>query len=129
MVQPARLQSYKKGHWAESLAKFYFLIKGYKVLVRRYKTPVGEIDLILQKDKALIFVEVKLRRSIDEALESISHKNKKRVEKAALHFIAHNTKYQGFGYQFDVFAVIMRGRFVPNGFRHLDNAWEGSMLL
>lgn len=49
------------GMKGESLAATYLLEKGYKLIARNYRAGRGEIDLIVQKDGILIFVEVKLR--------------------------------------------------------------------
>ena len=58
-MKSAKLKAYEQGHAAESIAAFYLMLRGYRILKRRYKTPVGEIDIIAKKDSALHFVEVK----------------------------------------------------------------------
>jgi putative endonuclease len=42
-------------------------LKGYAVVARRYKTPVGEIDLVALKGKRLAFIEVKRRKTKEDA--------------------------------------------------------------
>ena len=47
------------------------LAKGFRPIARRYKTPLGEIDLIVKRGRTIAFVEVKARASRDDALESV----------------------------------------------------------
>ena len=49
------------GRWGENLAADFLIQKGYLVLERNFRTPYGEIDLIVQKENLLVFVEVKTR--------------------------------------------------------------------
>jgi len=113
-----RRRIWASGLRAEYIAAIYLWLKGYRIIARRFKTPVGEVDLIVLKGSALVFVEVKLRKTFGDALESINAKSRRRITKAAQYFIMHNPQYAEFGMRFDVIAL---GR----GFslRHLDNAW------
>jgi len=52
------------GKWGESLAADYLVEKGYTLVVTNFRTPDGEIDLVVQKDGELVFVEVKTRRNV-----------------------------------------------------------------
>ncbi len=115
-----RLKSYKHGHMAEQLAALYLLLKGYKILKRRYKTPVGEIDLVARKRNILVLVEVKLRKDPTAALESITLKNQSRVMQAAQYFISAHPSCAHMDIRFD--AIVMGWPFY---WRHLDNAWQG----
>ena len=71
-----KITAYQKGHWAEILAAAYLWLKGYKILTRRYKSPVGEIDLIAQKGRTLAAVEIKARDEISTALEAVNAKTR-----------------------------------------------------
>ena len=101
---------------AERLAGLWLQVKGYKILERRYKTPVGEIDLIIQKNNLIAFVEVKARETKRQALESLTPKMRQRIERAASYYIAHN-KCDGFDMRFDLVTVVP-----PFFIQHLDNA-------
>lgn len=114
--------TYEQGMWAETLAAMYLCLKGYKVLERRYKTKVGEVDIIARKGKTVVAVEVKYRPSVDEALSVISAQARSRIASALSHYIARNPVYARHDLRFDVIAV-------SGGFsiHHLDNAWmEGA---
>lgn len=110
--------SYDKGLIAEAFAKNYFYMKGYSVLAERFKTPQGEIDLILKKKNTIVFVEVKLRKTIDDAAEAIHSRNQQRVRTAAELYLQRNPKYNGCELRFD--ALVLAPYTWP---RHIENAW------
>ena len=107
----------KKGRMAERLCSTLLRLKGYKILKRRYKTKVGEIDIIAQRGKMLIFVEVKTRLTLLSALESISLNQRRRIEKAAQFFLQFYQNYSGYDLRFDVMLV------APWRIKHLKDAW------
>jgi putative endonuclease len=53
------MQSKEIGTLGENIAKNYLEKKGYRILETNYKTKIGEIDIIAQKGKILVFIEVK----------------------------------------------------------------------
>jgi len=65
---------YTRGIWAEYYAAFVLIFKGYRILGLRYKTKVGEIDLVARKGNVTIFTEVKFRDNEADALEAVTHK-------------------------------------------------------
>ena len=113
-----KVKAYKRGLWAEYLAALYLIFCGYRILKMRYKTQVGEIDIIALKKHTLVFVEVKSRRNIVDALESVNVRTRKRIEKAARYFLMCDSVYNDFEMRFDV--IVFDGGF---NFKHLDNAW------
>lgn len=114
----ARQAAYRRGIAAEHLAAIFLRFKGYRVLARRYKTPVGEIDLIVCRKNMLVFVEVKERSNIISALESVTPHMKKRITRAAHYYLASHPAVQHYDMRFDVVAT--RGLHI----HHLDNAWQ-----
>ena len=77
------------GHWGESLAWEFLRKKGYSLLAANYRCRMGEIDLIAQKKKYIVFVEVKLRKNHDfaEAMEFVDLKKQQRIKTAANLFL------------------------------------------
>jgi len=122
-MKGARLQAYQKGHWAELLCAAYYMCCGYKILSKRYKSPYGEIDLIAARGKTLVFVEVKARANVAQALESVRKTGRGRIERAAMHYIAQSPQYNDFSMRFDVAAVVLLWNLVPVRFVRVDNAW------
>ena len=51
-----RVRAYRQGLLAETAAALLLRLKGYRIIARRYRTPVGEIDLVALKGKRLAFV-------------------------------------------------------------------------
>lgn len=118
--------SYETGVAAEELAGNYLRLKGYKILEKRYKTPVGEIDLIALKGDLLAFVEVKARKTEEEALYAVGAKARRRIEAAAMQYISENEDYIDFGMRFDVITVPSKSAhnlLAAISIQHLDNAW------
>lgn len=111
-------RTYQDGLRAEKIARWVLRAKGYRILAPRYKTPVGEIDIVARRGKTLVFVEVKRRGSMEAALSCLTPSMKGRIVKAARHFIAAYPDYNDYAMRFDLIAV--SGIF---SFRHLDNAW------
>ncbi len=72
--------TYEKGLEGEQLARSYLEKKGYCLVKARYKTPEGEIDLIMEKGSQVVFIEVKYRPKgmKGEGVWSITNKKKKR---------------------------------------------------
>ena len=48
------------------------MLKGYRILARRYRTPHGEIDIVARRQQLIAFVEVKARASLDDAAYAVT---------------------------------------------------------
>ena len=81
------MTSFKKGIFAEQRALSFLEKQGYVLLEKRFRTPFGEIDLILHQKELLLFVEVKQRATLEKALYSLSVSQKKRLRYCAEYFI------------------------------------------
>lgn len=113
-----RQRAYFHGLWMERAAAMYLRLKGYRIVAMRYKTPVGEIDIIARKKRTLVAVEVKHRQNMINALNAVSRTNQIRIERALRQFIARYPRYSRDTIRFDVIAAASFTRL-----RHLDNAW------
>ncbi|MGB3146819.1 MAG: YraN family protein, partial [Paracoccaceae bacterium] len=71
------------GRVAEWVAAGLLMLKGYRILARRVRTPYGELDLIAVRGNRLAFVEVKYRRVLDEAETAVSGEQASRIADAA----------------------------------------------
>lgn len=117
-----RKAAYLKGIIAEYLALFMLLLKGYSILERRYRCHEGEIDLIATRGHSIVFVEVKTRKTISDALEAVSERSKRRISRAASYYASANRAYERYEIlRFDVIAFCP-----PMTIRHVQNAWETS---
>ncbi len=81
------------------------MASGYRILERRYKTPVGEIDLIIANARRLAFVEVKGRADVDKALGAVSLRQQQRIKRAASHWLAKRGGQITRDIGFDVIAI------------------------
>ena len=115
-MKPSR---YQTGLFAESLCRLILRLKFYRILATRYKTPMGEIDIIAARGRKLVAVEVKSRPSLAQALESISPRQCRRIASALEIFVMRTPRYQRADLRFDVMAV-MPGKLPV----HLKNAWQ-----
>lgn len=110
--------AFRFGLWGEDLACAYLRLKGYKILMRNHRTGFGEIDIIATKRKTLIFIEVKSRRHLEDALFALSPFQQKRILNAAKSFLSVNPRYCEQEIRFD-FLAISTSRWP----QHLKNAW------
>lgn len=120
-----RKAAYARGVEAENAAANALRLKGYKILEQRYKTAVGEIDLIASKGETLVFAEVKAHKSEEASLYAVDAKTRRRIEAAASYYISMNEDKAEWGMRFDVLVVPPNAPklLVPISVRHLDNAW------
>lgn len=103
--QAARQQAERRGHLAEARAAMMLRLKGYRILDRRWKSPAGELDLVIRRGNAVAFVEVKTRSSADEALASVSPRQRRRIVAAAHHWLAANPAAIDCDCRFDIVLV------------------------
>src|SRR5205085_1078996 len=66
---PERQAAFRRGLSAETRAALLLRVKGYRILARRWQSPVGEIDLVAWRRRVLVFVEVKARARLDDAAQ------------------------------------------------------------
>lgn len=114
------------GRWGESLAADYLQKKRYTIVAANYRCRMGEIDLIAENRKILVFVEVKLRKSdkFAQAMEFVDYKKQEKLKQAAMLYLAqHETEKQ---IRFDVIEV-----YAPDGLEtkkpkitHLEDAFQ-----
>ena len=71
------------GRRQEVWAALLLMLKGYRILGFRLKTPEGEIDLLAQRGDVLAVVEVKSRTTLEAALEAVSPTQRARLKRAA----------------------------------------------
>ncbi|MDB5661808.1 MAG: YraN family protein [Sphingomonas bacterium] len=109
----------RRGRIAETGAAWWLRLRGWQILDRRVRTPVGEVDLIARKGTLIAFVEVKSRATDAELDYAIDARRLARVA-AAAEYLSH--KYAGpqDDIRIDVI-LIAPGRRL----RHIENAWIG----
>jgi putative endonuclease len=119
--QVQRRTAFRFGLSAEGRAAAFLIAKGYRILARRFRTPLGEIDIVARRGGVLVFVEVKARDNFDEAAESINRRQQNRIIGAAQMWLAAHPEDAMRDMRFDAILVIP-GR-LP---RHLPAAFDAS---
>ena len=114
----SRRRSERAGRRAERLAALWLSLKGYRILETRFRAPGGEIDLIARRGPIIAFIEVKARPRLDDALGAVSHRARRRIERAAEMFVAHRPRLADCAMRYDILAV------APWRMRHLRGAWR-----
>ncbi len=124
-MKTTKTKSYQFGLFAEFIATIFLRLRGYKILAQRYKTYVGEIDIVASKGKCLIAVEVKARKNIvienGFLIDEVVTKNQRqRIKRAIISFVKSNhKKYHSHNIRFDLM-VISRFKFPV----HFVGFWE-----
>lgn len=101
------------------MAALWLMAKGYRILGWRLDTPYGEIDLLAQRGAVLAVVEVKRRRTLDEALLAVGAVQRERLARAGANFAARRAKAQTLSVRLDLIALAP-GRWP----RHIPAAWS-----
>ena len=114
------------GAWGERKAASYLRLHGYKIVCMNYSCRQGEIDVIAENRKYIVFAEVKLRKTSDhgEAREFVTYSKQRRIITAAqLYLQQHESEKQPRFYVIEIYA--------PNGAKgfgvklnHIENACE-----
>lgn len=97
----------KLGQWGEELARKYYERKRYCLVSANWQQRCGEIDLIFEKDKDIVFVEVKTRTTklFGFGETAVTETKKQKIKKTMNKFIWENEKYQKYFPRFDILVV------------------------
>lgn len=98
-------QSYQFGKSSEWLAMLWLMLKGYNILNHRFKTPLGEIDIIAKKGRTVVFVEVKARRDINQLAHAVSFYQQERIMRAGGLYMAKRPYLHDCRIRFDVITL------------------------
>jgi putative endonuclease len=117
--RPERQAAFRVGISAESRAAAFLIAKGFRILARRWRSPLGEIDIVARRRHLLVFAEVKARASLAEAAESVDERQRRRIAAAAEVWLAANPDKTIFDIRFD--AILVAPGKIP---RHIPAAFE-----
>lgn len=112
-----KITTYHKGIYAEIYAAVYLWLKGYRIRAWRYKTKMGEVDILAEKNKSLIAVEVKAHATHESAMTSISPTSRLRIYHAAQDYAR---RHHLADYPLRCDAILVMGVRV----RHITHAWD-----
>ncbi len=114
-----RRAAHRRGRAAEAVAAFSLMLKGYRILARRYRTKAGEIDLVARRGKVLAIVEVKRRADFATGIEAVHPEAQRRIRRAAELFVRRRPSFSELALRFDIIVI------TPFAWpRHVVDAWR-----
>jgi len=119
--RPERQAAFHLGISAESRAAAFLIAKGFRILARRWRSPVGEIDIVARRRQLLVFAEVKARATLDEAAESVNERQRRRIAATAEVWLAANPDQTFRDIRFD--AILVAPGKIPH---HIPAAFEAN---
>ena len=122
MAEPKRQVAEKRGRKGEWTAALFLQLKGYRILDRRVRTPLGVVDLIARRGGVVAFVEVKYRASLRGALDAVSPGAWQRIDRASEFWMARHPALSDLGWRYDLIAIAPWR--LP---RHVRDAWRPGM--
>jgi putative endonuclease len=114
-----RRAAQQRGMDAEWLAALWLRLKGYRIVARDLRTPVGQVDLVARRGRVLAIVEVKQRADLRTAAESLGIRQQRRLSAAAEAVRALDPTYARLDLRFDLVLLVPGRR--P---RHVADAWR-----
>ncbi len=107
----------------EEMAAEYLKKNGFKILDMNYRNRFGEIDIVAQEGKYLIFSEVKYRRSSSAGnpLYAVDRRKQKQISYTAMHYLRENKILDNIPIRFDVVSLM------PNEIKLIRNAFDFSL--
>ncbi len=101
-----RRKAFRRGHRAEMVAALYLLAKGYRIVAIRYRTKVGEIDIIARKGDLVACIEVKARASEAGAVFAVTASAQRRIRAASDVWLARQPDAHRLSIRYDIVAVL-----------------------
>jgi putative endonuclease len=127
-AKPSKSWKLELGERGEKWAARHLRRHGYKILVRRFRSRTGEIDIVCRHGEWLVFVEVKTRVNEDLGApsEAVDETKQRHMSKVALDYLR-LLGYPQIPFRFDIVEVILRkGARCPDDMRLIQNAFEMS---
>lgn len=100
-----RRKAERHGRLAEYAAALFLRLKGYRILALRYRSPVGEIDIIARRGDLVAFVEVKMRRSAQDSIDAVGYATQHRIRSASNHWISRQSDAHMLVFRYDIVAM------------------------
>lgn len=97
--------TYLRGIGAERVALLWLVLRGYRLLARRFSAAGGEIDLVMRRGRNVVFVEVKARDTMPAALTAIDHAKRRKLGRAARAWIARHPAARDLTFRADLVAL------------------------
>ena len=106
MSEARRQKAERRGRFAEWIAAFWLMLKGYRILALRHRTPLGEIDIIARRGDLVAFIEVKARRDTALAIDAVSASAQTRIRAASELWLGRRADAARLSLRYDIIAVL-----------------------
>lgn len=110
------------GELGERIAERWLLRRGWRVVQRRFRSGHRDIDLVVERDGTIAFVEVKARKGAEFGgpVQAVDHRKRRQLERSALVWIDRHGR-EAESYRFDVVGVLLSDATVR--VCHIENAF------
>jgi putative endonuclease len=110
------------GELGERIAERWLRRRGWRVVQRRYRSGRRDIDLVVERDGTVAFVEVKARKGAEFGgpVQAVNYRKRKQLERSAMTWIDRHGR-EAESYRFDVVGVLLDGAEVR--ICHVENAF------
>ena len=112
-------RAWRFGHVAETLCAWHLRLRGYRILARGFRVPVGEIDIVARRGRTLAMIQVKARDTFATAVDALGPRQQRRIVRAAAAFLKARPGCAGLDVRFDMMLVLPWRLPV-----HLTDAWR-----
>lgn len=102
----SRRRAYRRGHFAEYLAAAALMLKGYRIVARRFRTKAGEIDLIARRGDLVALIEVKARASEAAAIDAVTPGAARRIMAAGDIWLSRQRDHDRLSLRGDIVVVL-----------------------
>lgn len=111
------------GELGERIAERWLRRRGWRVVQRRFRNGRRDIDLVVERDGTIAFVEVKARKGPEFGgpVQAVNHRKRKQLERSAMVWIDRHGRADE-SYRFDVVGVLLDGAAVR--VCHVENAFD-----
>ena len=111
------------GRAGEAVAARWLQKRGWRIVAERFRSGRRDVDLIVERDGTVVFVEVKTRRgtAFGDPVEAVSWRKRRELIRSAMVWVARFGP-PGACYRFDVVGVVIVGR--DARIRHVENAFS-----
>lgn len=104
--QRKRRRAERRGRVSEYFAALYLLFTGYRILAFRYKTRLGEIDIVARRKTLILFIEVKARAREADAVDAVGYEAQRRIRAASDIWLSRRRDAHLLSCRYDIIAVL-----------------------
>ena len=110
------------GELGERIAERWLVRRGWRLVQRRFRSGHRDIDLVVERDGTIAFVEVKARKGVEFGgpVQAVDHRKRRQLERSAMVWIDRHGR-EAESYRFDVVGVLLSGATVR--VCHVENAF------